>query len=182
KLQADGEYYLLVQSVRNLPLDYFLLISPPAPFEITPHMSGLWADPDTDGQGLMLNVYPSISAVHMAWFTYDLERPTSGATALLGDPGQRWLTAFGKVEGAGSDMTITRTKGGVFDAVQPVPDQIQDGSVQLHFDSCTSGTLLYDLGSVHATGQLTLRRPFEDRANIDRCELANMGPGIPGPL
>ena len=181
-LQADEDYYLLVQSINDRPLDYFFLVAPPAPFEITSHMSGLWADPETDGQGLMLNVYPSINAVHMAWFTYDLERPAAGAIAQLGDPGQRWLTAFGELAGGGSDMTITRTKGGVFDAIQPVPDQIQDGSVQLHFDSCTSGTLLYDLGSAHATGQLTLRRPFEDRANIVRCEMANMGPGIPGPL
>jgi hypothetical protein len=182
ELQTNTDYYLLVQSVQNLPLDYFLLVAPPAPFEITSHMSGVWADPETDGQGVMLNVYPSIDAVHLAWFTYDLQPPSGQATAQIGDPGHRWLTAFGGLEGSDSNMAITRTQGGVFDAAQPVPEQIQDGNVQLHFDSCTSGTLIYDLGSAHAVGQLNLRRPFEDRANIDRCELANMGPDIPGPL
>jgi hypothetical protein len=181
-LQAGTDYYLLVQSIENKLMDYFLVIAPPAPFEINPWMSGLWADLETDGQGLMLNVYPSIDAVHLAWFTYDLERPPNSALAQIGEPGHRWLTAFGGLAGADSEMTITRTSGGVFDAIQPVPAQIQDGSVQLHFDSCTSGTLNYDLGSAQSTGQLILRRPYEDRANIDRCLLANRGPGIPGPL
>lgn len=181
-LQAGEDYYLLVHSVENRPLDYFFLVSPPAPFKITPHLSGLWADPETDGQGLMLNVYPQINSMHLAWYTYDLEPVAGPATAQIGDAGQRWLTAFGVLDGAGSGMTITRTAGGIFDAAQPVPAQIQDGSVEIHFDSCTSGTLDYDLGSAHATGQLQLRRPFEDRASINRCELATAGPGIPGQL
>ncbi len=181
-LQADTDYYLLVQSTENQLLDYFFLIVPPAPFAINPWMSGLWADPETDGQGLMLNVYPSIDALHLAWFTYDLERPGNQMTAQLGEPGHRWLTAFGGLEGAGSQMTVTRTQGGVFDATQPVPQQIQDGSIQLNFSSCTEGTLAYDLGSANTVGQLILKRPFEDAANIDRCILANTGPGIPGPL
>jgi len=54
--------------------------------------------------------------------------------------------------------------------------------VQLRFDSCTAGTLTYNLGSVNAAGQLNLKRPFEDPADLRRCMLANMGPGIPGPL
>lgn len=181
-LQAGTDYYLLVQSIENKLMDYFLVIAPPAPFEINPWMSGLWADLETDGQGLMLNVYPSIDAVHMAWFTYDLERPSEDALAQIGEPGHRWLTAFGGLAGADSDMIITRTNGGVFDATQPVPAQIQDGNVQLHFDSCTSGTLNYDLGTAQTTGQLILRRPFEDPATIYRCLLATAGPGIPGPL
>jgi hypothetical protein len=181
-LEADTDYYLLVQSVDNRLSDYFLVIAPPAPFEINPWMSGLWADPETDGQGLMLNVYPSIDALHLAWFTYDLERPSNAALAQIGEPGHRWLTAFGGLAGADSNMTITRTSGGVFDATQPVPAQIQDGSVQLHFDSCTSGILNYNLGTAQSTGQLILRRPYEDRATIDRCLLENMGPDIPGPL
>jgi hypothetical protein len=181
-LQANGDYYLLVHSPTSQARSYSILVAPSAPVEISSSMSGLWADPATDGQGLLLDVYPSIDALHMAWFTYDLERPSSQASAQIGDPSHRWLTAFGALEGASSNMTITRTEGGVFDAVQPVPAQIQDGKVQLHFDSCASGTLTYNLGSANATGQLTLRRPFEDRANIARCEEANRGPGIPGPL
>jgi hypothetical protein len=146
RLQAGADYYLLVQSVENRLLDYFLVIAPPAPFDINSAMSGLWADMATDGQGLMLNVYPTIDALHLAWFTYDLERPSNQATAQIGEPGHRWLTAFGGLNGGDSNMTITRTNGGIFDAVQPVPG------------------------------------PFEDTASIDRCILANMGPGIPGPL
>jgi len=182
ELQADTDYYLLVGSVEDKATDYFMVIAPPAPAVINPWMSGLWADPGTDGQGVMLNVYPSIDAVHLAWFTYDLERPGTQTTAQLGEPGHRWLTAFGGLNGPDSDMTITRTAGGVFDATQPVPQQIQDGSIQLNFSSCTEGTLAYDLGSANTVGQLILKRPFEDAANIDRCNLENAGPGIPGPL
>ncbi|NJN53918.1 MAG: molybdopterin-dependent oxidoreductase, partial [Anaerolineae bacterium] len=72
------------------------------------------ADLETDGQGLMLNVYPSIDSLHMAWFTYDLERPSNQMVAQIGEPGHRWLTAFGGLNGADSDMTITRTEGGIF--------------------------------------------------------------------
>lgn len=52
----------------------------------------------------------------LAWFTYDTEFPTLDATANLSDPGHRWLTAVGPIEGNQVLMDIEMTSGGIFDA------------------------------------------------------------------
>ena len=55
------------------------------------------------------------SIVSLAWFTYDTELPAEDATANLGDPGHRWLTAVGPIEGNQAIMEIEMTSVGLFD-------------------------------------------------------------------
>lgn len=61
-------------------------------------MTDAWFNPATNGQGMLIMVWDNIKFVFMAWFTFDTERPPADVTAILGEPGHRWLTASGPFE------------------------------------------------------------------------------------
>ncbi len=184
ELQADTDYWLLIQPQigSTLPGTYFFVMAPPAPVRINPGMTGLWADAGTPGQGMYLDVFNSIDSVFLAWFTYDLQRPGPGVKAVLGDPGHRWLTGLGAIEGNISEIDAVWTAGGLFNASNPTPSRSLNGQVRLEFDNCTSGRAIYDFGTPLLSGTVNLRRPYEDVLSIAQCEQFVRGPGIPGPL
>lgn len=184
ELKADTDYWLLIQPQfgSTLPGTYFFVVAPPAPVRINPGMTGLWANTATPGQGMYLDVFSSINSVFLAWFTYDLQRPGPGMNAVLGDPGHRWLTGLGAIEGNVSEIDAVWTAGGVFDASNPKPSRSLDGQVRLEFDSCTAGRAIYEFGTPSLSGTVNLQRPYEDVFSIAQCEQFIRGPGKPGPL
>ncbi|MDX1557181.1 MAG: hypothetical protein R3212_14220, partial [Xanthomonadales bacterium] len=181
ELDAGSDYYFVVQ-----PLDleasgeFFYLFAPPAPFRLNPGLAGSWFNPATAGQGFFLDVFDDINLVFMSWFTYDLDRPDAAVMAQLGDPGHRWLTAFGAFEGAFAPLDIEVTEGGVFDAGEPQPSQSLDGFIDLQFDDCLTGTVTYDLGGLAVSGVVPIQRIAADTVPLCR-ELTDF-PGVPGPL
>jgi hypothetical protein len=88
ELEAGEDYYFVVQ-----PLDepnegeFFFVFAPPAPFRITHAIAGAWYEPATAGQGFLMDVFDNANSMFLAWFTYDIERPGSGAEAMIGDLG-----------------------------------------------------------------------------------------------
>jgi hypothetical protein len=180
-LQAGQNYYFVSQ-----PLDdpqtgaYFFVFSPPAQFRMNAGLAGSWFNPLTAGQGFFLDVFDNLNQVFLAWFTYDLQRPEGSAAAGIGDPGHRWLTAFGPFSGNSAALDIEWTVGGVFDAGQPEPTQLVDGSIDLDFTDCMSGLVTYDLGSAGITDSVPIQRLASD--GIALCESLYQGPGMPGPL
>jgi len=180
-LQANTNYYFVAQ-----PLDvpengeFFYLFVSPAEFRMTAELAGSWFNPATAGQGFFLDVFDEINQLFLAWFTYDLSRPDGSVTAEIGDPGHRWLTAFGPFDGDSADLSIEWTVGGVFDSGTPAPTQSTDGTIQLEFTDCATGTITYDLGSTNASGVVSIQRPAND--NVDLCRNALLEPGEPGPL
>ncbi len=108
----------------------------------------------------------------LAWFTYELERPPEDITAMLGDPGHRWLTAFGPYSGNTAMLDIEITTGGTFDSPEPDPTQVTDGTMTVTFTDCNTGTVEYDIPSVGVSGAVPIQRLAND--NIPFCEsLAN---------
>jgi hypothetical protein len=184
ELQADTDYWLLIQPQGGLTLPgtYFFVMAPPAPVRINPGMTGLWADTGTPGQGMYLDVFNSIDSVFLAWFTYDLQRPGPGIHAVLGDPGHRWLTGLGAIDGSSAEVAAVWTAGGLFDSSNPQPSRSVSGQVRLEFDSCTSGRAIYEFADTAVSGVINLQRPFEDALAIGQCEEFLQGPGRPGPL
>jgi plastocyanin len=83
-----------------------------AGFQINNGLNDAWYNPDTDGQGFFVIVFPVIHKMFLSWFTYDIERPPGGTTALMGDPGHRWLTAFGDYSGDTAVLDIDLRQGG----------------------------------------------------------------------
>ncbi|MEJ2384165.1 MAG: hypothetical protein P8Y54_07160 [Xanthomonadales bacterium] len=140
-------------------------------FRINAGLNDAWYYEPTDGQGFFITVYPDHDSVFVAWFTYDTELPPADATAVLGDPGHRWLTAIGPIDGNRSVMDITMTSGGLFDdpaEVERTDPPGSDGTMTLTFDSCSAGTLEYDIPSIDRRGAIPIERIVDD--NIVICE------------
>ena len=105
-------------------------------------LSGNWFDPNTSGQGFIIEVNPSGAVVFLTWYTY----APNGAGQ--GVEGQRWFTAQGSfTPGARAvSLTIYQTIGGVFDhATSPPPytQAIAAGTATLTFTSCTRASFAY---------------------------------------
>jgi uncharacterized protein (DUF885 family) len=138
---------------------------------LNPGMNDAWYDPDTDGQGFFITVFPDLGYVSLAWFTYDTELPPVDAVANLGDASHRWLTAIGPITDNQVVMNITMTSGGIFDTateIERTDPPGSDGTLVLTFDSCNSGTIDYNITSINRQGTVPIRRVADD--NIVICE------------
>lgn len=144
------------------------------PSQINAGLNDAWYYPETSGQGFFIAVFPDLGYVSLAWFTYDTEFPPNDATANLGDPGHRWLTAVGPIEGNQVLMDIEMTSGGIFDAATEIirtDPPGSDGTIILTFDSCNSGTVEYDIPSINSQGIVPIQRIAGD--NIALCDALN---------
>ena len=143
-------------------------------FQINAGLNDAWFNPDTDGQGFFITVFPELDAASLAWFTYDTELPPGDSQANLGDPGHRWLTATGPILGNQVQMDIEIASGGLFDEstdVQRTDPPGSDGTIKLTFTSCNSGTVEYDIPSINKRGTVPIQRVASD--NIALCEALN---------
>ena len=146
-------------------------------FKINAGLNDAWYNPETDGQGFFITVFPDLSAVSIAWFTYDTALPDEGAQANLGDPGHRWITAVGPVNGNQAVMNIDITSGGVFDTqseVMHTDPPGADGTITVTFENCASATIDYDITSIKRQGSVTVQRVAGD--NIAVCEALSAEP------
>lgn len=134
-------------------------------------LNDAWFNPATTGQGFFLTVFPDLSFVNLAWFTYDTELPPEDATANLGDPGHRWFLAGGLFADNEAVLNIQFTSGGLFDTateIQQTDPPGSDGTVILSFDNCKSGEVEYDITSIDAQGTVPISRVAFD--NVALCE------------
>lgn len=156
------EYNAIIEGLDTLPV-------PSESFSINAGLNDAWHYPETAGQGFAITVFPGVKLVSLLWFTYDTVPPPEGATAVLGDPGQRWLVAHGSYDGAMAELEINSMAGGLFDDanVQPVPSPT--GSILLQFDNCNSGSVTYDLVTTDGSlqGFIPIERVNSD--NVARC-------------
>ena len=138
--------------------------------QINAGLNDAWYNPITDGQGFLITVFPDIQEMFVAWFTYDTERPPEDVTAMLGEPGHRWLTAQGPYEGDTANLTIFVTEGGVFDAAEPAAttDPAGDGTLTIEFADCANGLVSYEITSLGISGEIPIERIALD--NVSLCE------------
>ena len=47
-------------------------------------LNDAWFNPQTNGQGFFITVFPNLGYVSLAWFTYDTTLPEEGEQANLG--------------------------------------------------------------------------------------------------
>jgi hypothetical protein len=140
-------------------------------FELNAGLNDAWYNPATDGQGFFISVFPETGIVSLAWFTYDTELPPDDAQAKLGDPGHRWMTAVGPINGNQVLMNIEMTSGGLFDTateIERTDPTGSDGTILLTFEHCESGTVKYDITSINQTGTVPIQRVAND--NVALCE------------
>jgi glucose/arabinose dehydrogenase len=169
-LGEDGNVYMSSQTQ-----GVYLLSDgePVSSFTINPGMNDAWYDRETDGQGFLISVFEESGLVFLAWFTYDLERPPEDVTAILGEPGHRWLTAQGGFAGNTAMLDIYVTSGGVFDAPEPAPGPpVKDGTMTIVWEDCHSAVLSYEITSLGLVGEIPLERIVPDNAAL--CEALQM--------
>jgi len=164
---TDAGYKVMAQAVYDRYLAAALTAST---FRINPGLNDAWYNPATNGQGFLITVFPDIGRMFLAWFTFDTERPPEGVSALLGDPGQRWLTAEGPYDGDTANLKVYITDGGVFDAAVPAAstDPAGDGTLRLEFADCTEGMVTYTITSLGISGEIPIQRISP--ANVLLCE------------
>lgn len=136
-------------------------------FQINAGLNDAWYNPETNGQGFFVTVFPNLEFVSMAWFTYDTELPADDAQSNLGDPGHRWLTAVGPYADNQAVLNISITSGGIFDTTTETT-QVNDGTITLTFENCNSGTAEYNIPSIAKQGSVPVQRVAAD--NIALCE------------
>ncbi len=137
------------------------------PFEMNAGLNDAWYDPETNGQGFFITIFPDLGLASLAWFTYDTELPPEDAVSNLGDPGHRWLLGLGPIDGNKAVLDVSVTSGGLFDTPTDFTE-VSDGQIILTFDSCNSGTVEYDITSIGQTGIVPIVRVVDD--NIVLCE------------
>lgn len=103
--------------------------------------TGSWYQSATGGQGIEVEVYPSLTtttgSMFVSWFTDD--------TAAGGADHQRWYTALGSMAFGQPivPLTIYQNTGGNFNAA-PITSAQPVGTATLYFNSCNSGSFSYD--------------------------------------
>lgn len=117
----------------------------PPLFEINPGLSGAWFNPETPGQGWLIDVIERETGLEffVAWFTYDVNPPAADELDGFGSRQHRWFTASGGVSGDTAVLDIFLNSGGVFNdpretMLEPV------GSMTIQFSDCTNAQLSFD--------------------------------------
>ncbi len=167
----DGSVYLSASGVGVFRVSDGTQTEEP-PFTINPGLNDAWYFASTDGQGFFINVFPNRQELFLAWFTFDTERPDEDVSAVLGEPGHRWLTAIGNYRGGRADLEVSLTRGGVFDQAVPQPETTPAGTISLAFSGCNSAMVTYVLPSLGLSGQVPIRRVTED--NVALCEALSL--------
>lgn len=163
---VGGAITLSANAPGCLSIAEILASSPPG--HIHEGVNDAWYNPETDGQGFLIMVFPQYYQMFMAWFTYDTERPPPDVTAQLGEPGHRWITAQGRYRGDRAELDVWIAEGGVFNGPVPVPDRRRDGKAVVEFSGCNAGTVTYDITSIGMVGEVPIERVSTD--NVPLCE------------
>jgi hypothetical protein len=141
-------------------------------FTINAAISDAWFFPLTGGQGFLIIVWEDRKEIFLAWFTYDTVRPPEDVTAILGEPGHRWLTGQGFYEGDTALLDVFLASGMVFDsAVPPVEsEQLEGATIKIVWIGCNEGLVEYNIPSLGLSGDIPIERIVLD--NVPTCEAA----------
>lgn len=120
-------------------------------FEINQGIAGAWFNPETSGQGFLIDIEPASQFMFVAWFTYSSDSTKVGAVE------HRWLTAAGNYSNGTAQIPIFATTMGRFDNPQPVTDE-QVGTLTVTFSDCETGTIEYDLPDDGLQGEIPVIR------------------------
>ena len=72
-----------------------MVVSENSEFQINQGLNDCWYTIATNGQGVVIVTYPELKTMFLTWFTYDTVRPDELVPFMLGEPGHRWMTAYG---------------------------------------------------------------------------------------
>jgi hypothetical protein len=129
-------------------------------FTINAGHSGAWFNPETPGQGQLIDVEPGSNFLFLSWFTF--------TEATADNPNeQQWYTAQGNYTGDTAVLDLFETLGGKFDDPQEVTTT-QVGEVTLTFSDCDQGMMSYSFDAEELEGEFPLVRVIPGSDNV--CE------------
>jgi len=181
-LLESSKNYLFVVTARTPGNngEWQWVMFPPGPLQFNAGLNGAWYYPATSGQGILVDVFTEKQLLFAAWFTFDLERPTTGSGPMIGDDGHRWLTASGNYTAGDNavSLVIENTTGGVFDSADPpVTQDVDYGSIDLEFSDCLNGTMTYNIPDGPVSGVIPLTRIANDHLGLC-ARLGSPEPGV----
>jgi len=168
-IDAAGDYTFTLRCTdgsNTVSLNVVVTVAPA--FLINAGLNDAWYDPATAGQGFLITVFPFTNLVFVAWFTFDVERPGPAVTANFGEPGHRWVTAYGPFSGNLASLTIEVTQGGILDMSEPVPEQSHEGTMEIEFSDCNTAVVRFDFTGLGISGEIPIQRVATD--NVALCE------------
>jgi hypothetical protein len=141
----------------------------PSAFSINAGVNDAWVHDGAPNQGIFLTAFPDLELMFAAWFTFDSERPDPGASATIGAPDQRWITALGPYSGNTATLAAELTTGGRFNSNAGNPQQDTTyGTIEIDFASCAAASVAYDFPTAGQSGDFDVNRVLND--NVAICE------------
>jgi hypothetical protein len=137
-------------------------------FDLNPGFNGAWYNPNTGGQGILIDVLPQSDTFFAAWFTFAETTEDEGIAAAIGSTDQRWLTAQGSLgQGNVIDLTIYNTHGGTFNQSGGVESEVV-GEMTISFDDCSNGFVEFTMNDSGLSDSIVITRLAND--NVVLCE------------
>ena len=168
RLYEDPLDYL-AQLLSQENVDEILSGAVPQPdFVINSGLNDAWYNPAVPGQGFFISVFEDRKTVCLSWNTYDIVFPAQNVSAILGDAGQRWLISHGDYDGTRAELMVYSSSGGLFNSTTPVAESEPIGTIVLQFESCTAGSVSFELPSIMQAGTIPIERVASD--NVAACE------------
>jgi len=158
-LGDDGSVYMAAENSGVYLISDGPVVEEPD-FSINGGHSGAWFNPQTSGQGQLLDIDPANQFMFLAWFTYT-DANSDNANE------QHWYTAQGNYSGENALLTLYESLGGRFDDSQAVStDPV--GEVMVNLSDCETGELSYVIDTTGLQGTFPLERAIPGSGNI--CE------------
>jgi plastocyanin len=117
------------------------------PFAINYGIGGTWYNPATSGQGIFIEIVPTLNLMVFSWFTW-----SSTAT---GD--HDWLTGVGPITTDQAIVNLQRSTGGRFNDPAPVVTG-SVGSATVRFTDCNNGTVAFTRSDNGTSGTIPITR------------------------
>ena len=150
-------------------------------FRINAGHAGAWFNPDTSGQGQLIDVEAKEQFMFVSWFTF--------SDASSDNPHeQHWFTAQGNYTGNKAELILYETLGGRFDDPQEVStDPV--GTATISFTDCGQGQMTYGFDEGEGQGSFPLHRLIPGSDNVckelsgglaNATEAVSINPGMDG--
>jgi hypothetical protein len=116
-------------------------------FAINYGIGGTWYNPATSGQGIFIEIVPTLNLMVFSWFTW--------SHSATGD--HDWLTGIGPIATDQAIVALQRSTGGRFNDPAPVASS-SIGSATVKFTDCNNGTVAFTRSDIGTSGTIPITR------------------------
>ncbi len=132
--------------------------------------AGFWFNPSLNGQGLSLELHPTLgNFAFLAFYTFPEGQGFPARQAKIGSPDNRWFTGQGTYSENGADLTLFSTSGGQF-ATDDTVENVEIGAARFEVSDCENARFEYDIPEDGLSGTIPLVRLLPSSGGLgDLC-------------